>query len=75
VPGALSIVGFDDLEISRHIRPALTTLHVPTQQMWETVAERIIARLEDLPAAPATEVEVELIVRESTGAAPAAAVG
>ena len=71
VPEALSIVGFDDLEISRHIQPALTTLHVPTQQMWETVAERIIARLEDVAVPQATEVEVELIVRESTGVAPA----
>ena len=69
VPKALSIVGFDDLEISRHIQPALTTLHVPTQQMWETVAERIIARLDDSPAPLATQVDVELIVRESTGPA------
>jgi len=73
VPNALSIVGFDDLEISRHIQPALTTLHVPTQRMWESVAERIIARLAGSPVPPATEVEVELIVRESTSVAPSPA--
>jgi LacI family transcriptional regulator len=70
VPGALSIVGFDDLEMARHIQPALTTLHVPTQQMWHTVADRLIAALEQLPVQAATEVEVELVVRESTGPAP-----
>lgn len=70
VPRMLSITGFDDLEIARHIQPSLTTVHVPTQHMWETVAERIIARLERTPVPTSTEVEVELIVRESTGVAP-----
>jgi LacI family transcriptional regulator len=70
VPQDLSIIGFDDLEMARHIQPALTTLHVPTQLLWQTVADRIIAALEQLPVPPATEVEVELVVRESTGPAP-----
>jgi LacI family transcriptional regulator len=70
VPGSLSIVGFDDLEMARHIQPALTTLHVPTQQMWHAVADRLIAALEQRPVPAATEVEVELVVRESTGPVP-----
>lgn len=70
VPKALSIIGFDDLEMARHIQPALTTIHVPTAEMWRTVAERLIAALEQRPVQAATEVEVELVVRESTGPAP-----
>jgi LacI family transcriptional regulator len=70
VPQALSIVGFDDLEMARHIQPSLTTLHVPTQLLWHTVADRVIAALEQAPVQAATEVEVELVVRESTAAAP-----
>jgi LacI family transcriptional regulator len=70
VPEALSVVGFDDLEMARHIHPTLTTLHVPTEQLWHTVADRVIAALEQAPVPPATEVEVELVVRESTGVAP-----
>jgi LacI family transcriptional regulator len=69
VPGSVSIVGFDDLEMARHIQPALTTLHVPTQRMWHAVADRLIAALELLPVPAATEVEVELVVRGSTGPA------
>lgn len=70
VPQALSIIGFDDLEMARHVQPALTTLHVPTQLLWHTVADRVIGALEQTPVQAATEVEVELVVRESTGAAP-----
>jgi len=70
VPEQLSIIGFDDLEMARHIQPALTTLHVPTPLLWRTVAERVIAALEQAPLQVATEVEIELVLRESTGPAP-----
>ncbi len=70
VPGALSIVGFDDLEMARHMQPALTTVHVPTEQMWHIVADRIIAALAKSPLREVTQVEVELVVRASTGPAP-----
>jgi LacI family transcriptional regulator len=72
VPAALSIIGFDDLELSRHLQPALTTLHVPTPQLWRLVAERVIASLEQGQVPQATEVDVSLVVRESTAAAPKA---
>jgi LacI family transcriptional regulator len=70
VPNALSIVGFDDLEMARHIQPSITTLHVPTKHMWQTVGDRLIAALSNMPVQTATEVEVELVVRDSTGQAP-----
>lgn len=70
VPKALSIVGFDDLEMARHFQPALTTLHVPTDHLWHAVADRIISWLEKAPVRDATEFDVELVVRGSTGPTP-----
>ena len=67
VPGALSVVGFDDLEMSRHWQPALTTMHVPTERMWSLAADYLIDRLNGrLDHAVQLEVDVELLVRGST---------
>jgi LacI family transcriptional regulator len=70
VPKALSVIGFDDLEMARHIHPALTTVHVPTEKMWGAAADPLIEALDRRPVATPTEVEVELVVRDSTGPAP-----
>jgi len=71
VPGELSIVGFDDLDLSRHWQPALTTMHVPTETMWTLAAEHLLGRLEGhVPGPSQQEIDVELVVRGSTGPAP-----
>lgn len=73
VPGEVSVVGFDDLDLARQWRPALTTVHVPTEAMWTLAADYLLARLDGSLAAPQQrEIEVELVVRGSTGPAPAA---
>jgi LacI family transcriptional regulator len=67
VPTQLSVVGFDDLEMSRHWQPGLTTIHVPTEGMWTLAAEHLIARLDGVAPGPLQqEIEVELVVRGST---------
>lgn len=70
VPKQLSIVGFDDLELARHLQPALTTVRVPADEMWRTAAERLIGALRGQPVPRSTEIEVSLVVRDSTGPAP-----
>ncbi len=70
VPQQLSIIGFDDLEMARHLQPALTTVQVPAEAMWRTAADRLIAALKGEPLPRGVEVEVGLIVRDSTGPAP-----
>jgi LacI family transcriptional regulator len=67
VPAQMSVVGFDDLELSRHWQPGLTTVRVPTEPMWTRAADYLLARLEGSLAEPLQlEVAVELIVRGST---------
>lgn len=70
VPRQVSVTGFDDLEMARHFQPSLTTMQVPTERMWQMVADRIIAGIEQVPMPRVTQLEVELIVRSSAGPAP-----
>ena len=65
VPGALSIVGFDDLELARHVEPPLTTMQVPSTEMGRRAAEYLLARIAG-EAALSVELEVNLIVRGTT---------
>jgi LacI family transcriptional regulator len=72
VPEDVSVTGFDDLEISRHFCPSLTTMRVPTEQMWQRAADYLIGQIEADPVEVGREIEVSLIVRESTGPAAGA---
>lgn len=70
VPQAMSVIGFDDLDLARQWRPALTTMHVPTEPMWTLAAEYLLGRLDGSVTGPLQhELQVELVVRESTARA------
>ena len=70
VPRDLSIVGFDDLEWSRHLRPSLTTIQVPTDEIWRRAGEYVVGRLAGEHVSPHHEVDFSLVVRESTAPPP-----
>jgi LacI family transcriptional regulator len=70
VPQQLSVIGVDDLELARHLDPALTTIRVPAEAMWTLAAERLIGVLRAEAVPRRTELEVELVVRESAARAP-----
>lgn len=67
VPQELSIAGIDDLDMSAHVSPSLTTVHVPTARIGAEAAQALIAILRRQPATAPTCLPVELIVRRSTG--------
>jgi LacI family transcriptional regulator len=70
VPKRLSIVGFDDLDLAQHLIPGITTVRVPTAQMWRLAGERLLALLAGHSPEPVplfSEIEVNLVVRGSSG--------
>ncbi|MEV6631971.1 LacI family DNA-binding transcriptional regulator [Actinoplanes sp. NPDC051470] len=73
VPGDLSVAGFDDIDLSRAVRPALTTVRQPLSELGR-IAVDILMRLIAGHEVHALHVElaVELIIRDSTAAAPRA---
>lgn len=67
IPEDLSIVGFDDLPISRWISPALTTVRQPLADMGRTAAEMLLTMIDRRePSGRQVELATELIVRSST---------
>jgi LacI family transcriptional regulator len=69
VPERLSIIGFDNLEIAAYTEPALSTLDVPAYEMGIEAAN-FIATSAGRPTVKRVELEVQLIERQTTGAAP-----
>ena len=69
IPGDVSITGFDDTEIGRHVHPSLTSVATDARA-WGSIAARTL--LADLGGAPVTHLALgdpTLVVRESTGPA------
>ena len=70
VPEQVSITGFDDLPLSANLTPALTTMHIPFKPMGEKAAQFLIDHLNDKQPMANTEVEVKLVVRQSSAPPP-----
>lgn len=72
VPRDLSVVGFNDYDYAAHLSPPLTTVRVPLDRIGSSAADYLLSRLAGQPAmASPLCVDTELVVRGSTGPAPA----
>lgn len=65
VPGDLSITGYDDLEISKEMFPALTTVHVPAGQIGARAAEALLRRADGEDPGHAIRLDADIVVRGS----------
>jgi LacI family transcriptional regulator len=65
IPEHVSITGFDDLELARHIIPPLTTVRVPAREIGALCADRIVQAV-GLEAVPLTLVATEALIRASS---------
>ncbi|MER2298722.1 LacI family DNA-binding transcriptional regulator [Pseudomonas promysalinigenes] len=72
VPGELSVIGFDDIELSRYVYPPLTTVGQSIRELGESAAalllSRIITQGRDAPCQRI--VAPRIVLRESTGPRP-----
>lgn len=66
VPEQVSVIGFDDIEVSAYLSPALTTIRQPRRQIGERAAKLILGMIAaGSDQAPAEILPVELIERQS----------
>jgi LacI family transcriptional regulator len=73
VPDDISVIGFDDIPMAEQFHPALTTVRQPFQQMASSAVNTLLAQVAGHSAAPQRiTFAAELVVRKSTGPAPAA---
>lgn len=70
VPTDVSLIGFDDIELSQHVTPPLTTIHLSADQLGATALRTLIARVTNPDASCVTNLlGVTLIKRGSVAAA------
>lgn len=72
VPGDISVVGFDDIEMSEYYIPALTTIRQDRHRLGRRAAEVLLSNLRQpgRPAGGEHMMPVELVVRNSTAPPP-----
>ena len=70
VPGAVAVTGFDDIPVARRLRPGLTTVRQPIQELGPTAFELLESLVRNREPEPRDVVlPTSLIVRESCGCA------
>ncbi len=68
VPQDVSIMGYDDQEISRHTHPPLTTVVLPNYEMGRVAVETLLDLAHDTarsPRRPLVKIDCPVVVRES----------
>jgi LacI family transcriptional regulator len=71
VPAQLSLVGFDDIPLSRWMSPPLTTVRQPLAEMAGTAVRLVLSHWEGASQEDrSVELATTLVVRESTGPPP-----
>jgi LacI family transcriptional regulator, galactose operon repressor len=67
IPRDVAVVGFDDLPIARYLRPALTTVRAPIEQVGRESVRQLIELIRGEQAEALVMMRTELVIRESCG--------
>ena len=68
VPDDISVTGFDDLDMSSHIDPPLTTVRSPARELGKRAAELLLSLISGEAVVDRIELGADLILRGSTAA-------
>jgi LacI family repressor for deo operon, udp, cdd, tsx, nupC, and nupG len=75
-PDDLSVMGFDDIRYAALMEPPLTTIRQPMDDLGRETVRLMLQALDDPSLAPVQQtLKHEIVVRRSTGVAPAARTG
>ncbi len=68
IPGDVSIIGYDDIELASFSVPRLTTIYQDKKQIGELAVKLILNRMQN-PGLPREEIilPAHLVIRESAG--------
>lgn len=68
VPNDISVIGCDDIELSRFIQPTLTTIRIPRKELATRAFTALFAVSQDGETGRTYTVEAPLVLRDSTAA-------
>ncbi len=69
VPGDVSLIGFDDVDLCRYMEPPLTTVRQDREAMGRRAVQQLITMIEEQGEASPIVIPTHLVVRASTGPA------
>jgi LacI family transcriptional regulator len=72
IPNDISVIGFDDISMSKSVTPSLTTIRQNRSEIGVRAAEILLQRLindDEVNHTKVTRIETKLVVRNSTGRA------
>ncbi len=67
IPEDISVVGFDDIPMAKVMNPPLTTINQSTLKKGRTGVSRLVEIINGNKDSLSTELDVELVVRKTTG--------
>ena len=76
IPDDVALVGFDDIDSCLLLEPALSSVHVPKEEMGKLAVQSLVQQIQNKPQTVVTvHVPVELVVRASSGGTSTGATG
>ncbi len=67
IPRDVAVVGFDDILITTHLEPSLSTVAVPMHQLGQEAAHTMLSLLRGDRDSPSKSLPTKLVVRRSSG--------